>query len=186
MQVYTAAATGASQVTIAGGAGDTYKLGDIITFANVYEVNPVNRLSTGRLKQFAVTADLTLVGSNADVLQFQPQLDGPGSQYQNVTALPQAGAVITLWPGTTTPSGKSGINGLLIQEDAFALVGVKLEMPKAVELSSQTRDPQTGVAIRFVRQFDGQMSKMINRFDCMIGIGNLYNDYCAVRIASLQ
>lgn len=185
MQVFSAPATGASSIIISGGAGDTYKKGDIITFALVNECNPVHLGSTGRLKQFVVTQDLTMVGNNTDVLNFQPALDGPGSQYQNVTALPAAGAVITLWPGTTTPSGKSGMQGLLLHRDAFALVGVKLEMPKAVEIASQQRDPESGISIRFVRQFDGSLSKMVNRFDCLIGLGNLYPDNCAVRIASL-
>jgi hypothetical protein len=49
-------------------------------------------------------------------------------------------------------------------------------------MASQTRDPQTGISVRFVRMFDPQQSKMVNRFDVCIGFGNLYNDQCAVRI----
>ena len=185
MQVYTAPVSGATQVTIAGGAGDTYKKGESINFALAYETNPQNRRSIGVLKEFVVTEDLTLVGDNSDVLKFWPPIEGPGSQYQNVSALPAAGAVIIRQPGTTSPSGKSGVCGLALHQDAFALVGVKLETPKAVELASQTRDPETGISIRFIRQFDPNTSKMINRFDVLLGFGRLYADHCAVKVASL-
>src|SRR3989304_836872 len=160
--------------------GDTFLKGDVFNIAGVFNVNPKTRRSTGVLKQFVITADVTAAASAATIT-FQPAIVGPGSQYQNVSALPANGADLTLFPGTSSPNGKAGTNGLAIHRDAFALVGVKLETPKAVELSSQTRDPQTGIAIRFVRMFDGQQSKMINRFDVLIGFGNLYADHCAVR-----
>jgi len=160
--------------------GDTFLKGDVFNIAGVFNVNPKTRRSTGVLKQFVITADVTAAASAATIT-FQPAIVGPGTQYQNVSALPANGADLTLFPGTSSPNGKAGTNGLAIHRDAFALVGVKLETPKAVELSSQTRDPQTGIAIRFVRMFDGQQSKMINRFDVLIGFGNLYADHCAVR-----
>ena len=90
-------------------------------------------------------------------------------------------------PGTTTPGTgpKHGIQGIAIHRDAFALVGAKLETPKAVEMASQTRDPATGLSVRFVRMFDPQASKMVNRFDVLCGFGNLYPDNAAVRVQSL-
>jgi hypothetical protein len=51
-----------------------------------------------------------------------------------------------------------------------------------VELASNTRDPETGIAIRFVRMFDPQQSKMINRFDVLMGFGPLRPNNCATRI----
>lgn len=185
----TVSVNGASQsgssIALTATAGDTFKKGDIVTFALTYAVNPVNRRSLGFLKQFVVTADMTAVGSGnaADVLQIYPALTPSGS-YQNVTVSPAHAAALVLLPGTTSPNGKVGISGLGIHGDAFALVGVELETPKAVELSSQTRDPETGIAIRFIRQFDGETSKMINRFDVLCGFGRLHAESCSVRVCS--
>jgi hypothetical protein len=172
-----------STITVTATTGDTFLKNDVISIAGVYNVNPATRRSTGTLKQFVITASTTAV-ANAATLSISPAIVGPGSQYQNVDSLPANGADLTLFPGTTSPNGKSGVNGLAFHRDAFALVGVKMEKPKAAEISTQFRDPKTGIAIRFVRMFDPQQSKMINRFDTLCGFGNLYNDNCAVRVLS--
>ena len=182
--VTTAAAVdGATSLSITGTSGDTFKAGDVISIGSVNNVNPKTRRTTGSAKLFVVTQDLTAT-AGPDTLYISPAIYGPGSQYQNVDALPAASAALTLWPGTSSPSAKSGINGLALHGDAFALVGVPLEVPKAVEIGAQKRDPETGIAVRFVRMFDPVQSKMVNRFDVLLGFGNLYADNCAVRVAS--
>jgi hypothetical protein len=120
--------------------------------------------------------------ANAATISISPSIYGPSSNYQNVDALPANAAALTLFPGTGSPNGKAGVNSLALSRDAFALVGVKLEVPKACEMASQTRDPDTGISVRFVRMFDPQQSKMVNRFDVLIGFGRLYSDSCAVRV----
>lgn len=165
--------------------GNTFLKGDKISFASVLPVHPQTRRTFGTAtKTFTVTASVTAANSTATVA-FSPPMFGPGSQYQNVDALPVATAVVTMWPGTTSPNGKIGQVGLALHRNAFALVGVELEEPKSssVELVSQTRDPDSGISVRFIRQWDGKASKMINRFDAMIGYGTFYNDACAVAVA---
>jgi hypothetical protein len=183
-----ASVNGASSLALTCTTGDTFVAGDIVSIAGVYNANPMTRRSTGTLKQFVITQS-TVGAASAATIQIAcgtQGIQGPGSQYQNVDALPASGAALTLWPGTTSPNGKSGINGLALNRDAFALVGVKLEIPKACEMSSQARDPKTGISVAFVRMFDPNERKMVNRFDVLLGFGNLYPDNCAVRIASLQ
>jgi hypothetical protein len=141
----------------------------------------MTRRTTGHLKNFVLTAS-TVGAASAATIQIQPAIVGPGSQYQNVDALPGNAAALTLYPGTSSPNGKTGYNALALHRDAFALVGVKLQVPKAVEMASQMRDPDTGMALRFTRTWDPVQSKMINRFDTMGGFGNLYADNCAVRM----
>jgi len=165
--------------------GDTFLQGEVFSIDNVYAVNPSTRQITTRAtdKQFVILADAT--GASSEVtLSISPGIVGPGSHYQNVDALPANSATVTMWPGTTAPSTgpKSGKNGLLIHRDAFALVGVALEVPKAVEMSTQMRDPKTGIAVRFVRMFDPIQSRMVNRFDVLLGFGSLYPDNCCVRL----
>jgi hypothetical protein len=181
--ISTTAGQSGNSLTVANTNGDTYNVGDVFSIANVNEVNPMTRRYLAPVpKTFVVTAPLTGTGGGTDTLYISPAIFGPGSQYQNVDALPAASALMTLFPGTASPSTLSGVQGLWIHRDAFALVGVKLESPKATELTAQSRDPKTGIPIRFVRMFDPIQSKMVNRWDTVIGFGQLYADSCAGRV----
>ena len=175
-----------STLAITATAGDTFNQGDKFSIALVNQVNPMTRRTLSTVvKQFTVTAPLTAIGGGnaADLLQISPAIFLPGSQYQNVDAGPATGAALTMWPGTASPSGKSGAIGLALHRDAFALVSGKFEVPKAVEMASQTVDPITGAAIRYVRAWDPIQSKMVNRWDVAFGFGVLYADNCAVALA---
>lgn len=183
--VNTTMTSGSTSLIVNCTSGDTFKKGDVIGIASVYNVNPMTRRtsSTANTSTFAIAADVTASASTA-TLTLMDTVYGPGSQYQNVNRLPTASDVITLFPGTTSPNGKQGKQGLYFNKGAFALVGVKLETPKAVEMASQSRDPETGISVRFVRMFDPQQSKMINRFDLLMGFGQLRPRNCAVRVLS--
>jgi hypothetical protein len=178
--------TGANQsgnvLSVTGTSGQTFNVGDKFSIANVNGVNPSTRRVITSTQTFTVLTALTLTGGT-DTLNISPAIYGPGSQYQNVDALPANGAAFTIWPGTTSPSGKAGTIGLGLSKFAFAMSGGKLEVPKAVERAEQTEDPDTGMAVRFVRAWDQRESKMTNRFDMCMGFGNLYSDQGAVAIA---
>ena len=174
--------SGAS-LLITGTAGDTIKAGDKFSIAAVNMVNPMTRRSAGpaTLRTFTATANYTLAaGSNS--ISILPAIYGPGSQYQNVDALPLNNAALTLWPGTSNPNGKSGTVGLGLSREAFALVGGKLYLPKAVESSAQQQDPDSGIALRKVIAWDPVRSMQVNRFDSLIGFGNLYQQNGAVAV----
>jgi hypothetical protein len=174
-----------TSLTITATAGDTFAVGDKFKIANVNTVNPMTRRSPGPLtaQTFTVTQALTAAGGGSDVLNFLPAIYGPGSQYQNVDALPANSAALTLWPGTSSPNGKSGTAALALSRYAFAAVGAKLYVPKAVEQGGQAQDPETGFAIRKVIAWDPVRSMQINRLDSLIGYGNLYQDNAAVVVA---
>jgi len=174
-----------SSLVITATAGDTFNVGDKFSIANVNFVNPMTRRSPGPLavETFTVTQALTAAGGGADTLNFLPAIYGPGSQYQNVDALPANSAALTLWPGTSSPSGKSGTAALALTPYAFAAVGAKLYVPKAVEQGGQAQDPETGFAVRKVVAWDPVRSMQINRMDSLIGFGNLYQDNAAVVVA---
>ena len=174
--------SGVSTITVNCTAGDVFNPGDVFSIANVNQVNPMTRTLLSLVPKPFVILQGGTAGGGTIQLTISPPIYGPGSQYQNVDALPVANALMTLFPGTTSPNQKSGAQGLLIHPDAFALVGVKLEIPKAVEIASQTRDPETGLAIRFIRAFDPVQSRMINRWDVLYGFGPLYPDNCGVRV----
>jgi hypothetical protein len=166
--------------------GDTFLAGDKFSIANVNQVNLMTRKTTSTSatgsKIFTVTAPSTGASSTA-TLQIAPPIYGPGSHYQNVDALNAATALITMWPGTVSPNGKTGKIGLALYPGAFFLAAVKLEEPEAVEICRQYQDPDTGIAIRFIRQWDNLQSRMTNRFDMTFGPGIGLAEQCAVAIA---
>jgi hypothetical protein len=175
---------GGTQLTVTATAGDTFFVGDVYSILNVFPVNPMTRRATNATTtfQFTITQPLVAAGGGVDVLTIKPGIRGPGDQYQNVDALPVAGAALTLFPGTGAPSGNVGHNGLALGPNAFALVSVKFQNPKAVEIASQTRNPDTGVSVAFVRAFNIQGRTMANRFDVCYGFGDLYPNEESVRI----
>ena len=174
--------SGASLI-IQGTNGDTIKAGDKFNIQAVNMTNPMTYRSAGpaSLRTFTAAADYTLTGGS-DTIAILPAIYGPGSQYQNVDALPLNNANLTLWPGTTTPNGKTGTVGLGLTREAFALVGGKLYLPKAVESSGQAQDPDSGIAVRKVIAWDPVRSMQVNRFDSLVGFGDLYQQNGAVAV----
>jgi hypothetical protein len=172
-----------SSLTITGTAGDTINAGDKFSIAAVNMVNPMTRRSAGALtlRTFTATQSYTLA-AGPNTISILPPIYGPGSQYQNVDALPLNNAALTLFPGTTAPNGKSGTMGLGLSREAFALVGGKLYLPKSVESSSQQQDPDSGIALRKVIAWDPVRSMQVNRFDSLVGFGNLYQQNGAVAV----
>lgn len=180
--------TGANQqgdsLIVTGTAGDTFLTGDIFAVPGTNAVNPMSRRVVSQTvpKEFVIQQDITLTGG-ADTLSIQPSIFGPGSQYQNVDVLPINGTALTPFPGTTSPNGKTSMQGMAITKEAFAMVGVPLEIPKACEWSSRATDPETGISIALLEMFDPIERKKVTRADVLLGFGPLYPDNCAVRIA---
>jgi len=183
---HTTSTVGANQsgssLIISGTNLDTIKQGDKFSINAVNSVNPNTRALSGLgAKTFVATQDLTLTGGN-DTLNIYPAIFGPGSQYQNVDVLPAASAALTFWPGTTSPSGKSGTVSLGLSKYAFAKAFGKFENPEAVEKAERAEDPETGASVAFVRAWDQFNRKMTNRFDMCYGFGNLMAEFgsCAI------
>lgn len=181
---------GASQsgtsLTVTFTAGDSVNIGDKFSIANVNSVNRMTRRIAGpaTAKVFTITTAIaSAAGGGADTINFLPAIFGPGSQYQNVDALPANSAALTLWPGTTSPSGKVGTAALALGKKAFAMVSGRLYMPKKVEDGYVQQDKQTGIALRFIKFFDPVRSMQGHRFDSLIGFGNLFQDNDAVVVA---
>lgn len=180
----TGAGQSGSSLIITGTAGDTIKKGDKISIANVNGVNRMTRRVAGvaTARRFTVTQDYTLT-AGPDTISILPAIYGPGSQYQNVDALPANGAALTLWPGTGSPNGKVGTVGLMLGQDAFAFVGARLYVPKAVESAGQAFDNKTQIGVRKVHAWDPVRSMNVHRMDSLGGFGNFYQADDVVCIA---
>lgn len=175
--------SGASLI-ISGTAADTIKKGDKFNIALVNAANPMTRRIAGKatLQVFDVPQDYTLTGGN-DTISILPAIYGPGSQYQNVDALPADQAAMTLWPGTASPNGKVGTVGLALSRFAFAFAGAELYVPTSTEKAGRAFDSRTQMSVRKVKAWDAVRSMQINRLDSLGGFGNLYQDNAACCVA---
>lgn len=149
-------------------AASRLKLGDVVTFAGVYSVNPLTYQSTGELMQFVLTADFSSDGSGNGTIAISPALVLTGST-QNVSALPADSAAILIFAHASTYANKVTPDCLAYHKDAFILGCADLEMPKNVDMSSYARDPESGLSIRFVRFYDGVNDRLVSRLDILFG-----------------
>jgi hypothetical protein len=160
------------------GGVSSMKKGDKFTIDGVYAVHPQIRQNTGSLKQFTLTAD-AVENAGAMTVNVFPAIT-PGGQYQNVTAAALTNAAIYFWAGNAgspaASSGKVSPQALVMHKNAFAFVSVEMAQPAAssVEVVSSVKDPETGLAVSFIRAFDPRLRIWINRFDCLIGLNKLY------------
>lgn len=176
--------TGSSILTKAFASGATsLKLGDIVSFAGVYEVNPISYVSTGQLMQFTLTADVSDT-SGAVTLPITPSLI-PSGQLQNVTNSPAdnakvyvQGSTITTGAGTMTATLTS--QSLLYNKAAFALVLADLEEPQDGATASVVRSKELNLSIRMVKQYNSQTDFTATRFDILQGWATVRPEY-AVR-----
>jgi hypothetical protein len=155
-----------STITTTAFAGAGLNKGDIITFAGVFAVNRVTKISTGQLAQFVVTAP---VAPGATAVQIYPALipaaAGPAqAPYQTVTVSPAAGAAIVC---LTNPS-ETYRNNFIFDPLAVTLAIVPMEMPTRGVVESY-RESYDGVSIRLITFYDGINDQQITRLDVLYG-----------------
>lgn len=178
----SAVANGASELSLTCTTGDTFKEGDVIGLASVYRTNPLTDEVTERVNTMTVTvaADVTGAASAATVpIKEKLYFSGPN---KNINAQPAGSATCTLFPGTTSPSGKSGKQGLAFVKDAFAAISLPLPMPKNEEEGRQFTDPDTGITLSIITSFDFDERKWKTRVDMLIGFGRLHAETGSMRI----
>lgn len=153
-----------SSLTVAAITG-TFKKGDIIVIAGVFGVNPVTKQSTGELRQFAITAD---VSNGATTLPIYPAITPGNVAYGTVTASPGAGALITLVGGAGTTFRKN----FILDPMAITMATADLELPRGVH--EAYRETYDGVSMRMITAYDVVNDDFITRLDVLYG-------YAAVR-----
>lgn len=158
------------------------RLGDVITFAGVFNVNPKNRVSTGVLAQFVVTANVNSDGSGNATIPISPAMVGPGAggvavAYQNVSALPANGAAVTVTGAASTTYAQN----LAFVRDAFGLVCVPMELPQGVDFAA--REMWKGTSIRIIRDYDINSDAFPARLDLLCGTSTFYQEL-ACRLTS--
>lgn len=164
--------TGSTLITNGWSSGTaTLNKGDVFTIAGVYSVNPLSRVSTGRLQQFVVTTTTTSAGVNMATLPISPPIIVSGP-LQTVDSMPATGAAITVWnanPVAGTFATTASPQGMVYHPDAFAFVMADLIQPGAGARSTTVRSKQWGIAIRMVEQYQIATDQNPSRLDILIG-----------------
>lgn len=153
-------------LTVDGTVTGTFKQGDIITIANVYDVHWETKTARASLKQFTVTAD---VATSYSTIPISPALISSGAK-QNVNAAPVAGAAInkTESDDATAIAGSADyyIN-LGYHKDAFTFVTADLEMPKGLHFAA--REVFDGISMRVLSDYDIVNDIFATRIDVLYG-----------------
>lgn len=145
------------------------KQGDVFTIAGVFAVNPVSKISTGALQQFVATADGSSDGTGNMTISISPAITTSGA-FQTVSGSPADNAALTF----VNSSAAVGSQALLFHPDAFALGMAPLQLPNAGAKGMNVADPDSGLSIRFVEQYDISNDRNIYRLDVLYGWKTLY------------
>lgn len=158
--------TGSTLVTNAwtAGAGLRLKKGDVFVVANVYALNPKNRLSTGRLRRFTVTADVSSDASGNATIPLSPPIFLAPDPRQTVTRAPTTGDVLSFLGDPSTTYKQN----IVAHKKAFTTAIVPLVMPTR-GLAARASDPDIGVSMRVWKDSDIITDSHPARTDILFG-----------------
>jgi len=157
------------------------KQGDIIQIAGIYAVNPQNRSAygSGKLRNFVVTADVTVATSGTTSVTVSPAVI-TGGQFQNtVVTSTSATAVVTPFNNTGTVSPQN----IVMHKNAFTLATADLELPDGVVFAGRASDKELGLSLRVIRQYTINNDSIPTRVDVLYGWAPLYPEL-ACRVAA--
>lgn len=120
--------------------------GDVIQFGGVFAVNPQTLQSTGRLRDFVVTANFSSTAGGLGAIQVSPPIILPPDPRATVTNSPADLAPITV-VGT---AGTTYSQNLFYHKEAFTLAVVPLVMPFSGQ-ASRADDAEFAASLRVWR-----------------------------------
>ena len=123
--------------------------------------------------QFVVTADTDSSSNEIASLPISPAmyLTGP---YQNISAYPVDGAAITLFGHATNYASKTTACNVAFHPDAFTLGMADLDLPGGVDKAARATDPDSGLSLRVVRDYDINDDVWPCRVDILYGVKAIY------------
>jgi hypothetical protein len=161
--------SGASQVgasiTVACTSGDTFKKGEIVTFAGAIDVHPLTGTAYGTsLKQFVITADTTASGSTV-ALPIYPSID-VAMPNQTVAASPTNSGAVTF--GYSSAAHKES---LMWHKDAFTMAFAPL--PVLASCEGYTARLPSGVSVRVMTGGNFNADTESTRIDVLYGFSKV-------------
>ncbi len=165
--------TGSALTTAA--LNGTLTVGTVFTIAGVNAVNPQSRQDTGSLQQFVVTAAAAAAATSVSI---SPAIT-PSGAFQNVTASPAGGAVITIL-GIASASYDSNI---MYHKDAFTLAMVPMFEPMAGTGAKVTQMSDDGFTVKVTQFYDGVNDNNLMRLDVLFGWAATYPELACKVVA---
>lgn len=180
--VTSSPASGASSIVTGAWASGatTLNAGDVVSFVStstpVNSVNPQSYQSTGLTATFVVTAT-TSDTAGAITIPIAPSIIGPGSQLQNVTALPAAATPVYVYgvpaASFSTISGKQSPQNLFVHKDFGTCAMVDLPLPGGTDKAYRAASRKTGKSLRVLRDYVAISDQFIQRVDVLYGVAVL-------------
>lgn len=154
------------------------KKGDIVKFDGVYAVNPVSGDQLADQKQFVLAADASSdVSGNLTMTFVYPLItSGP---YKTCSGSPADNAAITVEGAANARSPQ----GMVFHKSAFTKVSLPFELPKGVQMAARSIDPETGLCLTMVQQFDINTYQTFTRVDILYGFATPIPEF-ACRVQS--
>lgn len=176
--LYATTASDGLSITVTGftaAAAARLNKGDIFTFGtpgtpaagDIFAVNPVSLQSTGKLRQFTVTANVSSAADGTATIPIYPPIIGPATPAnprQTVHALPTGGKALVFLGTANT----AYYQNLVHQKSAFAMAMCRLQEPFSGQAAYAT-DEDTGVAIRTWKASDISNDTHASRADIAFG-----------------
>ncbi|WP_149945266.1 P22 phage major capsid protein family protein [Acinetobacter baumannii] len=149
-------------VAVTGGA---LKEGDAFTITGVESVHQITKQATGQLKTFRVVK----VNSPTSIVISPPIVSAQGDseaekQYQNVSATPANGAVITMLNTATAYANP------FWHRDAIELISARYAVPANAGAAVLRATTDQGIELVFQKQYDINTMKTKYRLDTMFGV----------------
>jgi hypothetical protein len=166
-----------STIALTASSASTLNAGDVFTIPGVFAVNPQNRQSYGKLRNFVVQST-TAVGTSATSVVVSPAIISAG-QFQNVNITSSGSQNITAFNNT----GVSSPQNIMMHRNAFTLACCDLELPDGVHFAGRASDKEIGLSMRVVRQYTINNDSIPTRLDVLYGWAPLYPEL-SCRIAA--
>ena len=173
--------TGSSIATIAwtSAAAQRLRAGDVLQITGVYAVNPQTGQSTGRLRDFTVTANVNSDASGNATIPISPSIIISPDPRQTVSAAPAASAPL-LFTGT---AGTTYSQNLYFHKNAFTVAIVPMVMPESGS-ASRASDDEFRASLRLWKDSVIATDTHPSRLDALYGWLCTMPE-CAVRIWSV-
>jgi len=143
--VLTSGWASSSNVTLTASTASTLNVGDVFTIPGVYAVNPQNRQSYGKLRNFVVNSTTT-VATTGTTVNISPAIIVSG-QFQNVQVTSYNSPNITAFNNT----GVTSPQNIMMHRNAYTLAVADLELPDGVHFAGRASDKEVGLSMRVVR-----------------------------------
>jgi hypothetical protein len=162
--IVNGAQTGSSLLLSGAGNTLTVSQGDQFTIGGVYAINPLTRLASNKLQVFTVLTAATTSAGGAVTLSISPAINVTAPN-QTVSAQAANGATVT-WIGAANTV--SDVN-IAWHKNAFMVAFCQLTSDLSGADASVATDPESGISVRLVKQYNAETDEQVTRLDVLYG-----------------